>query len=135
MLKTQLSRSRLLLSLLVLLGTFAQPLAAQQADRQPMTLEQVKIKIAKLGVGDKAKATVRLKDGAKTKGYIAQAGDDEFVLRDRKTNAPTTIRYADVAKVESNRGHSTARNIAIGAVVGVGAFVAILLITFAHLQD
>jgi len=134
MLKTHLSQSKLVLSLLVLLCTFAQPLAAQQGDRQVMTLEQVKIKIARLGVGEKAKATVKLKDGTKTKGYIAQAADDDFVLRDRKTNAPTTIRYADVAKVESNRGHSTARNIAIGIGIGVGAFVAIVFITIAHLD-
>jgi hypothetical protein len=133
MLKTHLSRSKWLLSLLVLLCTFAQPLSAQQGD-QGMTLEQVKVKIAKLGVGDKAKATVKLKDGAKTKGYIAQAGDDDFVIRDRKTNAPTTIRYVDVAKVEANRGHSTARNIAIGIGIGVSAFVAIILITIAHLD-
>jgi len=78
MLKTYLSRSKWLLSLLALLCTFAQALAAQPGDRQAMTQEQVKIKIAKLGVGDKAKATVKLKDGAKAKGYIAQAGDDDF---------------------------------------------------------
>jgi len=133
MLKTQLSQSRLILSLLVLLCSLAQPLAAQQRE-QAMTLEQVKIKIAKLGLGEKAKATVKLKDGAKTKGYIAMASEDDFVLRDRKTNAPTTIRYADVLKVEANRGHSTARNIAIGIGIGVGAFVAIVLITIAHLD-
>ena len=133
MLKTHLSRSEWLLSLLVLLCTFAQPLAAQQGG-QVMTVEQVKIKIAKLGVGDKAKATVKLKDSTKTKGYIAQAGDDDFVIRDRKTNAPTTIRYADVARVEANRGHSTARNIGLGIGIGVGAFVAIVLITIAHLD-
>jgi len=133
MLKTHLSRSLSILSVLVLLCTFVQPLAAQQGD-QLMTVEQVKIKIAKLGVGDKAKATIKLKDGAKSKGYIAQAGDDDFVLRDRKTNAPTTIRYTDVAKVEANRGHSTARNIAIGVGIGVGAFLAIIAITLAHLD-
>ena len=133
MLKTHLSRSLSILSVLVLLCTFVQPLAAQQGD-QVMTVEQVKIKIAKLGVGDKAKATIKLKDGAKSKGYIAQAGDDDFVLRDRKTNAPTTIRYTDVAKVEANRGHSTARNIAIGVGIGVGAFLAIIAITLAHLD-
>jgi Ni/Co efflux regulator RcnB len=134
MLKTHLSRSKLVLSLLVLLCTFAQPLAAQQGDRQAMTVEQVKIKVARLGVGEKAKATVKLKDGTKTKGYIAQAADDDFVVRDRKTNAPTTIRYGDVAKVESNRGHSTARNIAIGIGVGAGALLAIIFITIAHLD-
>ncbi len=134
MLKTQLSHSKLLLSLLVLLCTFAQPLAAQQGDRQAMTVDQVKIKVAKLGLGDKAKATVRLKDGTKIKGYIALASEEEFVLRDRKTNAPTTVRYGDVVKVEANRGHSTARNVAIGIGIGVGAFIAIVFITIAHLD-
>jgi hypothetical protein len=99
-----------------------------------MTVEQFKIKIAKLGVGEKAKATVFLRDGTKVKGYIAQAGEDEFVIRDRKTDAPTTVRYTDVAKVESNRGHSTARNIAIGIGIGVGAFLALIFITIAHLD-
>jgi hypothetical protein len=130
MMKIHLSRSTSLLSVLILMCTFAQPLAAQEV----MTVEQVKIKIAKLGVGDKAKATVRLKDGSKVKGYIAQADDDNFVIRDRKTNAPTTVLYTDVAKVESNRGHSTARNIGIGVGIGVGAFLAIVLITIAHLD-
>ena len=133
MLKTHLSRSRSLLSLLALLCTFVQPLAAQQGS-QVMTVEQVKIKIAKLGVGDKAKATVKLKDGAKTKGYIAQAGDEDFVIRDRKTDAPTTIRYVDVAKVESNRGHSTARNLGLGIGIGAGALLLTILAVIAHLD-
>ncbi len=144
-----------LLSSLLLLGTFAQPVTAQQSDQsaaavelaaatkpattrqsdpQAATFEKVKIKIAKLGVGAEAKATIRLKDGTKTKGYIAQAGEDDFVIRDRKTGAPTTIRYADVAKVEENRGHSTARNIAIGVGIGVGALLLAIAISIAHLD-
>lgn len=109
-----------------------QPVAAQQAGGMPV--EQIKIKVAKLGVGEKAKATVFLKDGRKIKGYIAQAGDEDFVVRDRKTDAASTIRYLDVTKVDNNRGHSTARNIAIGVGIGVGAFLAILGITIAHLD-
>ena len=57
-----------------------------------------------------------------------------MTLRDRKTDAPTTIRYGDVAKVESNKGHSTARNLGIGIGIGAGAFLAILLIAIAHLD-
>ncbi len=157
MLKTNLC---CLLSCLLLLGTITKPVTAQQADQpaaavelvaatkpaatkpaatrqvdpQAALVEKVKIKIAKLGVGAKAKATIRLKDGTKTKGYIAQAGEDGFVIRDRKTDAPTTIRYADVAKVEENRGHSTARNIAIGVGIGVGALLLALAISIAHLD-
>ncbi len=144
-----------LLSCLLFLGTITKPVVAQQADQptaavelaaatkpaatrqadpQAATVEKVKIKIAKLGVGAKAKATIRLKDGSKTKGYIAQAGEDNFVIRDRKTDAPTTIRYADVAKVEENRGHSTARNIAIGVGIGVGALLLAIAISIAHLD-
>ena len=115
----------------LLLATISLP-AAAQANAQ--TVEAIKIKIAKLGVGEKAKATVFLKDGTKSKGYIAQAGEDDFVLRDRKTDAPTTIRYVDVSKVESNKGHSTARNLGLGIAIGAGAFLAIVLITIAHLD-
>jgi hypothetical protein len=96
--------------------------------------EQLKIKIARLGVGEKAKATITLRDGTKTKGYVSRAGDDDFVMRDRKTDAATTIRYADVQRVDSNKGHSTARNIAIGIGIGVGAFLALIAITLAHLD-
>ena len=117
----------------LLLGALSLRVTAQPGDKQPVT-EQLKIKIARLGVGEKAKATITLKDGTKRKGYISRAGDDDFVIRDRKTDAATTIRYADIQKVDSNKGHSTARNIAIGVGIGVGAFLAVIAITLAHLD-
>jgi len=117
----------------LLLGALSLRVTAQPGDKQPVT-EQLKIKIARLGVGEKAKATITLKDGSKRKGYISRAGDDDFVIRDRKTDAATTIRYADIQKVDSNKGHSTARNIAIGVGIGVGAFLAVIAITLAHLD-
>ncbi|MGI9165124.1 MAG: hypothetical protein ACR2G5_01825 [Pyrinomonadaceae bacterium] len=119
---------------LLLVSAVPKPIVAQQRDRQASTVEEIKIAIAKLGVGAKAKATIRLKDGTKNKGYVAQAGEDNFVMRDRKTDAPTTIRYADVSKVEENRGHSTARNIAIGVTVGAGAVIAVLALLIASLD-
>ena len=122
-----------LLASLLLLVTISQPVAAKQ-DTPATPVEKIKAKVAKLGVGEKAKATVFLKNGTKTKGYIAQAGDDEFVLRDRKTDAPTTFRYVDVAKVESNRGHSTARNLGLGIGIGAGALLITILAVIAHLD-
>ena len=106
--------------------------SASQGGAQVPTVEAVKSRVARLGVGAKAKATIRLKNGTKVKGYIAQADEEDFVIRDRKTDAPTTIRYADVLKVEDNKGHSTARNIAIGVAVGVGAVLAVIGISIAH---
>lgn len=124
-----------LLASTLLLATFAVPATARTTRTQVANVERIKIKVAKLGVGDKAKATVYLREGGKKKGYIAQAGDDEFVLRDRKTDAPTTIRYEDVTRIDSNRGHSTARNIAIGVTVGVGAVLTVLALLIAGLDD
>ncbi len=123
-----------LLASVLFVASLSTPVAAQQSNSNNTTLDKVKAKVAKLGVGEKAKATVILKDGTKRKGYIGQAGSDDFVLRDRKSDSPSTISYGDVAKVESNKGHSTARNIAIGVGIGVGAFLAIVFITIAHLD-
>jgi hypothetical protein len=52
------------------------------------------------------------------------------VIRDKKTDAPTTIRYADVVKVDRHAGgHSIARNILIG--VGIGSAVVVIAIVAA----
>src|SRR5262245_37748350 len=124
-----------LLTAVLLVASISMPVAAQPTNSQGTTVEKVKAKVDKIGVGEKAKATVYLKDGAKKKGYIGQAGDNDFILRDRKTDSPTTISYSDVAKVDSNKGHSTARNLAIGIGIGAGAFLAIIAIVFASLDD
>jgi hypothetical protein len=122
-----------LISGLLLLAPALQTVNARpQNDTQTTTLEQVKIQIAKLGIGDKARATITTKDGAKVKGYVYSAGDNDFVMRDRKTDVPTTIRYADVAKIERNKGHSMARNVMIGVGIGAGALLTAILIVIAR---
>lgn len=122
------------LSSVLLIATLSIPTAAQQSSAQGPPLDKVKAKVAKIGIGEKAKATVHLKDGTKKKGYIGQAGTEDFVLRDRKTDEPTTFRYNEVAKVDSNKGHSTARNLAIGIGIGAGAFLGILMLAIASLD-
>ena len=110
-----------LLVLLLILAPFAQ-LAAQTQKN----LEHVKKSVTKLGVGSKAKVTITLHNDTKVKGYVYSAGDEDFVIRDRKTDAPTTIRYADVYNVDDNRGH---RNSTLAAIfVGIGAAVTIAAI-------
>lgn len=124
----------------LLLQTFAvMPSAAVAAGKKQAAgdaglTEQVKVKVARLGVGDKARVTVRLKDGKKLKGYISQAKDEEFVVRDRKTDTPSVVLYRDVERVDSNRGHSTARNIAIGTTIGVGSVLTVLAILISTLD-
>lgn len=123
------------LALVLLLSNVAlsvPAMARARSGNQVQTVEQIKAKVARIGVGSKARATVRLKDGTKIKGYIAEARDTDFVLRDRKTNDPRTIAYQDVAKVDKTGGHSRARNIAIGVGIGAGAILTILGILIAH---
>ncbi|HXM35955.1 MAG TPA: hypothetical protein VN920_12255 [Pyrinomonadaceae bacterium] len=128
MLKTYLS---CLISGLLLLGPAAQLAAAgQQKDKQAVTVADVRIEVGKLGVGEKASATITLKNGTKTKGYITRAGEDDFVMRDRKTDKATTVRYADVARVDGHKGHSTAKVVGISAGVGAGVFVGLIFLLF-----
>lgn len=110
------------------------PVTRIAAQTTQMTADRAKIEVAKLGVGEKARAKITVKNGTKIKGYVSRADENDFVIRDRKTDTPTTINYADVAKVEKNQGHSTARNLGIGIGIGAGAFLAILLIAIAHLD-
>lgn len=109
--------------------------AKPHAQRDAQTLEQLKVKVARLGVGERARVTVKFKDGTKLKGYISQVKDDEFIVRDRQTDAPSVVLYRDVARVESNRGHSTARNVAIGTAIGAGSVLTVLAVLIASLDD
>jgi hypothetical protein len=124
------------LTLLLAVPFAAWPTAigAQRRDAQMVPIEKIKSQVARLGVGEKAKATVTRRDGTKTKGYVSRAGEDDFVIRDRKTDAATTVLYSDVAVVESNRGHSTANHILIGVGIGVGAFLTAIFIILTHLD-
>ena len=132
MLKTCVSY---LLAAFILLGVVSPFAMAQpKTGQKRLTNEEVKIKVAKTGTGSKAKATVWTADGTKVKGYIAQAGDDDFVIRDRKTDAATTVRYADVVKYDRNQGHSTAKWVTIGVVAGVGTFILILMAAIASMD-
>jgi maltose-binding protein MalE len=121
-----------LAALLILAPVAGTAVAAPQ--RQRTSAENVKIKVAKLGTGSKAKATIWLTNGTKVKGYVSQAGENDFVMRDRKTDVPTTISYADVTKFERNNGHSTAKWVGLGVGVGAGAFLLIVLASIAALD-
>ena len=110
-------------------------LASAQPQTQPNAFDHVRLQVAKLGTGAKARATVTRSDGTKIKGYVFSADDKDFVMRDPKTDAPTTIRYSDVAKVSPDQGHSTARNLGLGIAIGVGAFLAVVGIVFLKMQD
>lgn len=114
-------------------GAFA--FAADQSTKDGQTLEQAKVEINKAGVGEKARVTIKFKDGTERKGYVAERHDEDFVLRDHKTDSPSVVRYADVAWARINRGHSTARNTALGVGIGAGAVLVTRALLIASLDD
>jgi hypothetical protein len=116
-------------------GRAAPALASGAAAKGAQGPEDPRAKISRAGIGEKARVTVWTKDGAKHKGYVAETRGDEFVLRDRKTDAPTILRFGDVTKVDINRGHSTARNTALGVGIGAGAVLVTLAILIASFDD
>ena len=122
-----------LLSLLLLLTPLMQALGGQKTDNTSAKIEHAKKNVAKLGVGSKARATIMRNDGSKVKGYVYSAGDEDFVIRDRKTDASTTIKYSDVKSLDDNRGHSIARNVLI--VVGIGAAITLVAIYAAIVRN
>jgi hypothetical protein len=120
---------------LLTLGLNTAPVMAAQGNDDAKAVDNLRLKVAKVGVGEKARVTVRMKDGTKIKGIITQAGTDDFSVRDGKTGDPRIILYRDVARIEDNRGHSTLRNVLIGVGIGAAAVVAFIAIVFASLND
>ena len=111
-----------LLSLLLICAPAMRAFAAgQNSDKAASKIEKVRKNVARLGVGSKAKATITLNDGSKVKGYVYSAGGEDFVIRDRKTDAPTTVKYADVKSINDERGHRNAKLAAL--FVGIGAAI------------
>ena len=125
------------LVVLVAQTAFAAPAAAAvaKAGKGLQTPADVKLKLDRAGLGEKARVTVWTKAGTKIKGYVSERREGEFVVRDRKTDAPSIISYGDVTKLDINRGHSTARNVTIGVAAGVGAVLVTLGLLIASLDD
>jgi hypothetical protein len=120
---------------LLMLGLNTAPVMALQGNDNAKAVDKLRLKVAKLGVGEKARVTVRMKDGTKIKGFITQAGTNDFSMRDRNTGDPRVILYSDVARIEDNSGHSTLRNVLIGVGIGVAGVITFIAIVFASLND
>jgi hypothetical protein len=92
---------------------------AQSAPDDGVT--KVRTDVYKLGVGEKARAEVKLRDNSKLKGYIGEAKADSFTVVDSESGYRQRIAYADVDKVKkAGSGFSTRSWIILG-VAAVGA--------------
>lgn len=96
-------------------------------DDKPATVAKVKEKVTRSGTGKRARVTVKMRNGQAVKGYISQAGENDFVIKDSKSDASTTVTYSEVSDVKSHRGVS--KWVWVG--VGAGAAVVVLAIAVA----
>ena len=105
---------------------------AKPARKDPVPqAEKIKLKVAKMGTGEKAKAKIKLRSGEKLKGYISTAGENDFTITDKKTGQSKTIAYSDVDEIKKP-GLSQGMKIAIIVGIAVVATAAILAILVVH---
>ena len=130
MFKKVLSLTLVVLLLNVAGGTPAQ--AGAQIVEQTRNVEKVKANIRKLGSGEATRVELKLWDGTKLKGFIREAGTDNFSVVDAKTGAAKTLAYAQVRQVKGSNNLTAVKvglTIAKGAaIVGAAALGAMLLI-------
>lgn len=101
--------------------------ASSKEEKATRLEEKVKAGISKLGTGSDARVEVKLRDKTKLKGYVSEAGEDNFVVVDEKTGASSTVPYVQVKQVKGNN-LSTAAEIAIGVGVILLPIVVVLLL-------
>lgn len=116
----------ILIGLLIHLVPGEQAVAHASTKQQVPTVDRIKEKIAKLGVGRKARVRIKLRNGKTIKGYIDSVGQDDFRLTERDTSQTTTVAYGDVVEVKKPGGLSKGTKIAI--VAGIGAIVVLGLV-------
>lgn len=112
--------SLLLIGLIINL-TFGSFVFAQ--DKETRATQKIKIKVAKLGTGDKV-IEVKFKDKTKIKGYITEIKENNFVLVSKKDGASTDIPYDKVEKLQVTVSNA----LAIAGIVAGGLSILLIAI-------
>ncbi len=92
-------------------------------------VEKIRRKVYARGTGERARVTVKLRDGTKIKGYVREATGDHFtVLRtDEQTGAPVRVSYGDVSELKARgKGMSTTSKVLIGTGAAVAVTVGVV---------
>ena len=97
--------------------------AAPKPTKEEQFAGKVKAGILKLGTGPAARVQVKLRDGTKLKGYVAEAGEDHFVVVDEKSGASRDVAYPQVQECKGN-------NLSTGAVAAITAGIFIGLVVW-----
>ncbi len=119
----------LALSALLLNQAAAAPFAPPQSEKEARRAAKVKARIAALGTGESARVRIALRNRrGDVKGYVREAGAEEFTLVDPKTGVVTIIPYAQVKAVNPSHVASI-----VAPLVGVGVLVVVIAVALASL--
>src|SRR5215213_8521211 len=88
--------------------------AQSDADIERNRVERIKTNVYRLEDSGKTKVVVRLKSGAKVKGYITGTGEESFEVTDYKSNQTVSVVYRDVSEVKPQGMSSKGKKIALG---------------------
>ena len=114
------------IGLLVIVANLQIVRAQTDAELERNRVERIKTNVYRLENSGKTKVVVKLRSGAKLKGYITKTGEDSFDVTNYKTNQTASVAYRDVAQVKPQGGSSRGAKIALG-VAGAAAVVVLIL--------
>ena len=88
--------------MIINLGCFTVAGAQQKPSKEERRISKMKkLLAAQNRYAPKDPVTIKLKEGAKIKGYIAEVYDDHFVVSDLKSGQPTSVDYSRVKDLKS----------------------------------
>lgn len=102
--------------------------SAQQSARLDEKAVKAKAVVAKRGTGEKARVTVRMRDGREHKGHIVRSEANGFTILDKKTSQQIDIGYNEVQKVKGG-GWSLAAKIGLATAIAVGIVVVVVVLS------
>ena len=97
------------------------------ADLERNRVERIKTNVYRLEDAGKTKVVVKLRSGAKVKGYITKREEDSFDVTNYKANQTVSVAYRDVEQVKPQGGMSKAAKTAFG--IGAAAGIVVLVLT------
>ena len=111
--------------IVVLTSTLDSPstLAGSGSPQTSGSDQKLKEKIVKLGVGEKVRVKVELRNKTEVKGYISETTETGFVLRDRRVNQDNALAYSEVKDVQRDSGRGW--TITKWVLVGAGGFIVV----------
>lgn len=110
-----------------LAGTVGHPVCAQTIKELQAT-EKARANILKLGVGQTARVQIKLRDKTQVRGFVSQAGQDEFTVTDPKSGMTQKLSYTDVVEVRKpGMSPSTRTWLILGGAAAAAVVVGIIV--------